>query len=74
VTKLELIHADRSIIEEKKRLLERVEELHEFNQCSVAAAAGSGSTTPRSPGCQARAIFEAACDVTREGIRVHPRS
>src|SRR5574342_1186780 len=31
VTKLELIHADKSIIEEKKRLLERVEELHEFN-------------------------------------------
>ncbi|MBP2668590.1 MAG: ppdK, partial [Deltaproteobacteria bacterium] len=31
VTKLELIHADRTIVEEKKRLLDRVEELHEFN-------------------------------------------
>ena len=72
VTKLELIHADRSIIEEKKRLLERVEELHEFNPMLGLRGCRLGIYYPEITRMQARAIFEAACDVTREGIRVHP--
>jgi pyruvate,orthophosphate dikinase len=72
VTKLELIHADRSLIEEKKRLLERVEELHEFNPMLGLRGCRLGIYYPEITRMQARAIFEAACDVTREGIRVHP--
>ena len=72
VTKLELVHADRSIIEEKKRLLERVEELHEFNPMLGLRGCRLGIYYPEITRMQARAIFEAACDVTREGIRVHP--
>ncbi len=72
VTKLQLIHADRSIIEEKKRLLERVEELHEFNPMLGFRGCRLGIYYPEITRMQARAIFEAACDVTRDGIRVHP--
>ncbi|HEU5361102.1 MAG TPA: pyruvate, phosphate dikinase, partial [Candidatus Deferrimicrobiaceae bacterium] len=72
VTKLELIHADRSIIEEKKRLLDRVEELHEFNPMLGLRGCRLGVLYPEISRMQARAIFEAACEVTREGIRVQP--
>ncbi|MCP2500013.1 MAG: pyruvate, phosphate dikinase [Deltaproteobacteria bacterium] len=72
VTKLQLIHADRSIIEEKKRLLERVEELHEFNPMLGLRGCRLGICYPEITRMQARAIFEAACDVTRDGTRVHP--
>jgi pyruvate,orthophosphate dikinase len=72
VTKLELIHADRSIVDEKKRLLERVEELHEFNPMLGLRGCRLGIYYPEITRMQARAIFEAACDVTREGIRVQP--
>src|SRR3990172_827672 len=72
VTKLELIHADRSIIEEKKRLLERVEELHEFNPMLGLRGCRLGIYSPEITRMQARAIFEAACEVTRDGMRVHP--
>jgi pyruvate,orthophosphate dikinase len=72
VAKLQLIHADRSIIEEKKRLLERVEELHEFNPMLGLRGCRLGIYYPEITRMQARAIFEAACDVTRDGVRVHP--
>jgi pyruvate,orthophosphate dikinase len=72
VTKLELIHADRSIVEEKKRLLERVEELHEFNPMLGLRGCRLGIYYPEITRMQARAIFEAACEVTREGIKVQP--
>jgi len=72
VTKLQLIHADRSIIEEKKRLLERVEELHEFNPMLGLRGCRLGIYYPEITRMQARAIFEAACDVARDGTRVQP--
>jgi pyruvate,orthophosphate dikinase len=72
VTKLELIHADRSIAEEKKRLLERVEELHEFNPMLGLRGCRLGIYYPEITRMQAKAIFEAACEVTQEGIRVQP--
>ncbi|GAB4238952.1 MAG: pyruvate, phosphate dikinase [Deltaproteobacteria bacterium] len=72
VAKLELIHADRSIVEEKKRLLERVEELHEFNPMLGLRGCRLGIYYPEITRMQARAIFEAACEVTRDGVRVHP--
>ncbi|TFG60478.1 MAG: pyruvate, phosphate dikinase, partial [Deltaproteobacteria bacterium] len=69
VTKLELIRADRSIIEEKKRLLERVEELHEINPMLGLRGCRLGIVYPEISRMQVRAIFEAACEVVREGIR-----
>jgi pyruvate,orthophosphate dikinase len=70
VTKLELIHADRSIIEEKKKLLERVEELHEINPMLGLRGCRLGIVYPEITRMQARAVFEAACEVAQEGIRV----
>ena len=72
VTKLELIHADRSIIEEKKRLLQRVEELHEVNPMLGLRGCRLGILYPEITRMQARAIFEAACEVAREGVRAQP--
>ncbi len=72
VTKLELIHADRTIIEEKKHLLERVEELHEVNPMLGLRGCRLGIAYPEISRMQVRAIFEAACDVNREGIRAQP--
>ena len=69
VTKMELIRADRSIIEEKKRLLERVEELHEINPMLGLRGCRLGIVYPEISRMQARGIFEAACEVAREGIR-----
>ncbi len=72
VTKMELLRADRSIIEERRRLLERVEELHEFNPMLGLRGCRLGIMYPEISRMQARAIFEAACEVIREGIRVQP--
>jgi pyruvate,orthophosphate dikinase len=72
VTKLDLIRADKSIVEEKRRLLDRVEELHEFNPMLGLRGCRLGILYPEISRMQARAIFEAACEVTREGIRVQP--
>ncbi len=72
VTKLELIHADRSIIEEKKRLLERVEGLHEVNPLLGLRGCRLGIVYPEISRMQARAIFEAACEVARERVRPRP--
>src|SRR5512145_3187473 len=72
VTKLELLRADRSIIDEKKKILERVEELHEFNPMLGLRGCRLGILYPEISRMQARAIFEAACEVIRDGIRVQP--
>jgi pyruvate,orthophosphate dikinase len=72
LTKLEFIRADRSIVEEKKRLLERVEDLHEVNPMLGMRGCRLGICYPEITRMQARAIFEAACEVAREGIRVQP--
>jgi len=70
--KLELIHADRSLVEEKKRLLSRVEELHEFNPMLGLRGCRLGILHPEITRMQARAIFQAACETAREGVRVEP--
>jgi pyruvate,orthophosphate dikinase len=72
VTKMELLRADRSIIEERRRLLDRVEELHEFNPMLGLRGCRLGIMYPEISRMQARAIFEAACEVIKEGIRVQP--
>jgi len=59
-------------IEELEKLLERVNQLSEFNPMLGHRGCRLGITYPEIIEMQARAIFEAACEVTREGEKVLP--
>ena len=59
-------------MEEKKALLERVEQLHELNPMLGHRGCRLGITWPEISAMQARAIFEAACEVAAEGVQVIP--
>jgi pyruvate, orthophosphate dikinase len=59
-------------IEEKRRLLHRVEQLHEFNPMLGHRGVRLGITYPEITEMQARAIIEAACQLTSEGGRAVP--
>ena len=50
----------------------RVAELHEFNPMLGHRGCRLGIVYPEITAMQARAIFEAACDVKKSGIEVHP--
>jgi len=54
------------------KLLARVEQLHEFNPMLGHRGCRLGITYPEITEMQARAIFEAACDCTKKGIKVLP--
>ena len=54
------------------KLLSRVEQLHEFNPMLGHRGCRLGITYPEITEMQARAIFEAAVDCTKKGIKVHP--
>jgi pyruvate,orthophosphate dikinase len=56
-----------SDLDEKRALLKRVEQLHEFNPMLGHRGVRLGITYPEITEMQARAILEAACDVTKEG-------
>ena len=53
-------------------LLARVEQLHEFNPMLGHRGCRLGITYPEITEMQARAIFEAAVDVTKKGVKVLP--
>jgi len=72
VNKLGFVHADRNLLEEKKWLLERVGELHEVNPMLGMRGCRLGICHPEITRMQVQAIFEAACEVAREGVRVQP--
>ncbi len=55
-----------------ERMLARVEEMHEFNPMLGHRGCRLGITYPEITEMQARAIFEAACDVAAKGRRVVP--
>jgi pyruvate, orthophosphate dikinase len=55
-----------------RRLLRRVEELHEFNPMLGHRGCRLGITYPEITEMQARAIFEAAVAVAKEGVKVYP--
>jgi pyruvate,orthophosphate dikinase len=59
-------------LEEKKRLLARVEQLHEFNPMLGHRGVRLGITYPEITEMQARAIIEAACRLNQEGVKVVP--
>src|SRR4051812_26328419 len=63
------------VVELKKRvpeLLKRVEELHEFNPMLGHRGCRLGVSYPEITEMQARAIFEAAAQVSKKGIKVIP--
>ncbi|MBM4394793.1 MAG: pyruvate, phosphate dikinase [Deltaproteobacteria bacterium] len=55
-----------------ERIRRRIEDLHEFNPMLGHRGCRLGITYPEITEMQARAIFEAACDVKAEGTDVHP--
>jgi pyruvate,orthophosphate dikinase len=57
---------------DKKDLLHRVEQLHEFNPMLGHRGVRLGITYPEITEMQARAIFEAAADLNKEGLKVVP--
>jgi pyruvate,orthophosphate dikinase len=59
-------------LEEKKKLLARVEQLHEFNPMLGHRGVRLGITYPEITEMQARAIMEAACRLNKEGLKVVP--
>ena len=60
-------------IHEKEILLKRVESLDEANPMLGLRGVRLGIHIPELTIMQVRAIFEAACQVTRDGVRVHPK-
>ena len=59
-------------LKELKTILRRVEELHEFNPMLGHRGCRLGITYPEITEMQARAIFEAAVAVAKEGVKVKP--
>jgi pyruvate, orthophosphate dikinase len=59
-------------LKELKHVLRRVEELHEFNPMLGHRGCRLGITYPEITEMQARAIFEAAVAVAKEGVKVFP--
>ena len=72
LAKLELTNGDSAVIKEKQRILDRVEELHEYNPMLGLRGCRLGITMPEITRTQVQAIFEAACEVAREGKKIVP--
>ena len=72
LARLEATEGDPQEIEQKKHLLARVEELHEFNPMLGLRGCRLGITMPEITRMQIQAIFEAACEVAREGKKIVP--
>jgi pyruvate,orthophosphate dikinase len=61
-------------LEEKKHLLARVEQLHEFNPMLGHRGVRLGITYPEITEMQTRAIMEAACRLNKEGLKIVRKS
>jgi pyruvate,orthophosphate dikinase len=72
LAKLELTNGDPAVIKEKQKILNRVEELHEFNPMLGLRGCRLGITMPEITRMQVQAIFQAACEVAREGKKIVP--
>ncbi|MCW5783495.1 MAG: hypothetical protein KIT39_09315 [Nitrospirales bacterium] len=72
LAKLEVTNGDPQVIQEKQRILDRVEELHEYNPMLGLRGCRLGITMPEITRMQVQAIFEAACEVAREGKKIVP--
>jgi pyruvate,orthophosphate dikinase len=72
IAKLEVTRGDAKTIATRKKLLDRVEQLHEFNPMLGHRGVRLGITYPEITEMQTRAIMEAACQLNREGLKVVP--
>ncbi len=72
IAKLEVSGGDAAELAAKRTLLKRVEQLHEFNPMLGHRGVRLGITYPEITEMQARAIFEAACQLAKEGIKSAP--
>src|SRR5438034_2005122 len=72
IARLEATGSTGSELDEKKRLLARVEQLHEFNPMLGHRGVRLGITYPEITEMQTRAIIEAACRLNKEGIKIAP--
>jgi pyruvate, orthophosphate dikinase len=72
VARLEATGGSQKELEEKKTLLARVEQLHEFNPMLGHRGCRLGITYPEITEMQTRAIMEAACQLNKEGLKVVP--
>jgi pyruvate,orthophosphate dikinase len=62
----------RELGDSKEKIAERVKALHEFNPMLGFRGCRLGIVFPEITAMQCRAIFEAACNVQKEGIQVEP--
>lgn len=72
VTKLKMQGGSPEELEQKETLLARVDKLHEINPMLGHRGCRLGITYPEITEMQARAIFEAACELTKEGYTIIP--
>lgn len=72
IARLEFGKKKGSELEEKRQLLARVEQLHEFNPMLGHRGVRLGITYPEITEMQTRAIIEAACQLHKEGLKVIP--
>ncbi|MEI6667274.1 MAG: pyruvate, phosphate dikinase [Acidobacteriota bacterium] len=72
IARLDATGSNPAELAEKRTLLHRVEQLHEFNPMLGHRGVRLGITYPEITEMQARAIFEAACQLAKEGFKVTP--
>jgi pyruvate,orthophosphate dikinase len=72
IAKLEVTNGDSRELAEKRKLLARIEQLHEFNPMLGHRGVRLGITYPEITEMQTRAIIEAACQLKKEGLKVVP--
>jgi len=72
IAKLEVTGKTGRELNEKRHLLARVEQLHEFNPMLGHRGVRLGITYPEITEMQTRAIVEAACQLNKEGFKVVP--
>jgi pyruvate,orthophosphate dikinase len=72
VARLEALGKKGAELDEKKKILARVESLHEFNPMLGHRGVRLGITYPEITEMQTRAIIEAACRLHKEGTKVVP--
>jgi len=72
VARLEITGKNPKELAEKRALLQRVEQLHEFNPMLGHRGVRLGITYPEITEMQTRAIIEAACQLNKEGLKIVP--
>src|SRR6185295_1742704 len=72
IAKMEVQGQKGKELDEKHKLLRRVEQLHEFNPMLGHRGVRLGITYPEITEMQTRAIIEAACRLNKEGVKIVP--